>query len=171
MNRSKIFVVFQMLILLAGFGSPLVEGQKAGPNGGSPAVEVSLAVKQGSIVVGDKEVAVITVKNISSQDVSFPTDRDNYRVHVNGEKGEPPLTVRHRHQRGTYLPGDPGDLLGGGVIVDLAPGVSQSKEFNLAEYYSLDTPGKYRIYMEYRDESGKWLRTNTVQFEIQAAAQ
>ena len=171
MNCCKAFIAFQISILLAGLASSPLAGQKAGPDSSSLTVEVSLSVKKALIAVGEKEVATITVKNISSQDVPFPTDRDNYRVHIKGEKGEPPLTVRHRHQRGVYLPGDPGDLLGGGVIVAIEPGASQTREFDLSNYYDLGTPGQYTAYMEYQDESGKWLRTNTVHFDIQATAQ
>lgn len=171
MNRCKTFVVFQISILLVGFGSSPSSGQKTNPGSRSPKVAVSLSLKKGVIAVGEKEVAVITVKNVSSQDVSFPTSRYNFRVYVDGAKGEPPMTMMHRHQRGIYRPGDAGALADGGVTLAIAPGASQSKEFNLTKYYDLGMPGKYKIYMEYRDESGKWLRTNTVTFEIQAPTQ
>jgi hypothetical protein len=171
MRHCSAFVVFQILILLAGLVNPTLVGQSAGSGSGSPAIEVSLAVKKSLVIVGEKEVAVITVKNISSKDVSFPTYADNYRVHVKAEKGEPPLTQFHRHQRGVFLPGDNPMPMGGGVTLVILPGASDSKDFDLSNYYDLSTPGKYTIYMEYRDESEKWVRTNTVNFEIVAPPQ
>jgi hypothetical protein len=166
---SKIVVVFQMSILLLKIGIPQLVAQNAGQESRSPAIEVSLAMKKTVYVPGEKQVAVITVKNISSQDVPFPTSLYNYRVYVSGEKGEPPVTLLQRHKRGVFFPGDNGALADGGVTVAISPGTSQSKEFDLADYYNLSAPGKYTAYIEYREESGKWLRTNTVEFENQAA--
>lgn len=170
-NRCKTAIVFQISLLLIGFGSSPSSGQKISPGSRSPKVSVSLSLTNGVIAVGEKEAAVITVKNVSSQEVSFSTSRYNFRVHVNGGKGEPPMTMMHRHQRGIYHPGDTGALADGGVTLAIAPGASQSKEFDVTKYYDLGMPGKYAIYMEYRDESGEWLRTNTVTFKIQAPTQ
>jgi hypothetical protein len=92
---------------------------------------------------------------------------NDYRVHVEGEKGEPPKTPFHRMIRGEFQPGDR-DLAGSGLIDDIPPGKSLVHKFNLTFLYNLGVPGKYTVYIEVQDKlSGTWLRTNTVQFTIQ----
>lgn len=145
--------------------------QTAIPANQSSTIYTSLAITNDTVPIGKSPQVIFTVKNISASDVSFPTAQYNYRVHVEGKEGEPPLTKFHRHQRGIYLPGDTGAVREGGVTLDIAPGASQSRTFDLSRYYEFSVPGKYTAYVEYLDESGKWLRTNTVQFEIVQANQ
>jgi hypothetical protein len=127
-------------------------------------IAVSITMKQNPISLGQKPWVILTEKNISNNttygDSSFP-----FRLHVEGEKGQPPMTYYHRQVRGE--PGVPG-LAGGGIegLIGMAPGKSNVKEFDLTVYYDLKISGKYTVYLEVRDESGTWLRTNTVQFEI-----
>jgi hypothetical protein len=52
-----------------------------------------------------------------------------------------------------------------------APGESAIKNFDLTVYYDLSVPGKYSVYLDVRDASGTWLRTNTLQFEVQPSSQ
>jgi len=95
----------------------------------------------------------------------------DYRIHVEGEKGEPPKTSYHRSIRGEFQPGDK-NLVGGGVIDSVPPGGSEVRKYDLTKFYDLTVSDKFVAYIEVRDESsGTWLRTNTVQFTMQAPAQ
>jgi hypothetical protein len=171
MNSRYTFAASLMSIMMIAANSIFLASQTATPASQSNMIAISIAVKKDTFPVGENPMVVFIVRNISSRDVPFPTAQYNYRVHAEGEKGEPPLTMFHRHQRGTYLPGDSGAVRDGGVTLDIAPGTSQSRTFDLSKYYDFSVPGQYTVYIEYLDESGTWLRTNTVHFEIQARAQ
>jgi hypothetical protein len=60
--------------------------------------------------------------------------------------------------------------------IPIPPESSAQQTFELTRFYDLGVPGKYTVYMEVYDQSGpldgsgKWLRTNSVQFEIVSAA-
>ncbi len=71
----------------------------------------------------------------------------DYRVHLEGEKGEPPKTSFHRRLRGEFQPGER-DLAYGGVIDSISPGASEVSKFDLASFYDLKDPGKYAVYIE-----------------------
>lgn len=45
---------------------------------------------------------------------------------------------------------------------------SSTWEIDLRNFYKFDAPGKYSVYVEFPDVSGKLLRTNTLEFEIAA---
>jgi hypothetical protein len=53
----------------------------------------------------------------------------------------------------------------------LLPGWSTDRTFLLSAFYDLRIPGKYTVYVEVRDQSGTWLRSNRAAFEMQAPPQ
>ena len=81
--------------------------------------------------------------------------------------GEVEKTRYHHRLRGEFLPGE-SELRGGGVTFEIQPGESGTKDFDLTQYYKLQEAGKYRVYIECDDESGTWVRSNTVIFELKA---
>ena len=142
----------------------------------SASITFSIALGQDQVVVGQKPLLILTVKNMTREAVSLRTGADSYRVHVEGEKGESPLTEYHRHLHGDFHPGDGPNLSSGSsVAIEIEPGASQTIKFDLAAYYDLSTPGKYSVYLEILDaappthvRTWRWLRTNTAQFEMVA---
>ena len=140
--------------------------QPSGRTDQSATVTISIKVDKKSYFKGEIPIASLIVTNKSSADESFPTAQYNYRIHIDGTGGEPPLTQTHRHMRGIYMPGETNSLRDGGVTLDIPPGKSQSRSFDLGKYYDLSAPGKYKLYIEYLDGTGKWLRTKTLTFEI-----
>jgi len=161
---------FAITPLGAGRGTPL-EAQTKTPASQSASISVSLSFKRMSLrdpPPDPRPWAIVTVKNIGNRNVALGTDMRDYRVHVEGEKGEAPKTSFHRSIRGEFQPGDT-DLAGGGVVDDIPPGESDIHKFDLTKFYDLKVPGKYTVYVEVQDElTNIWVRTNTVQFTMQA---
>jgi hypothetical protein len=86
---------------------------------------------------------------------------------VEGANGEVEKTRYHHRLRGEFLP-DESDLALGGVTLEIQPGKSDTKDFDLTQYYKLQEAGGYRVYIECDDEAGTWVRSNTVSFELKA---
>jgi hypothetical protein len=153
----------------------LLNGQDSSPDAKSDLIAVSIAMKRDRVLVGQKPLVILTAKNISKHNL-FPTFYSDYRLHVNGEKGEPPLTYYHRQLR--REPGVPA-LAGGGPprfplniegekpYEGIPSGGSEVENLDLTFLYNL-IPGQYTVYLEVQDKAGAWLRTNTVRFEITA---
>jgi hypothetical protein len=81
------------------------------------------------------------------------------------------MTRVQRNITHKLLPGE-APLPGAGASWDIAPGESFSHQYQLSFFFDLSAPGKHTAYMEVVDPSSrKWLRTNTVQFEMEAPAQ
>ena len=141
-------------------------------------IAVSIKMKQESVSADQHPWVLLTSKNISKHHL-FPSFCHDSRVHLEGEKGEPPLTYRHRQLR--REPGVPALAAGGPPNFPLnipgekpyegiPPGGADVEILDLTVLYNL-TPGKYTVYLEVQDKAGVWLRTNTVHFEIQQPAQ
>jgi len=125
----------------------------------SPTIAVSLAMESDRIPVGQKPLAISTVRNIGSYNWVRSRDPANYRIHIEGESGEPPKTD-------VKITGSPVDLYD-----YLPPDMSRTMTWYLSAFYDLNAPGKYTVYFEIQEKPGVWLRTNTVQFEMLAKAQ
>ena len=81
------------------------------------------------------------------------------------------MTRVQRNIAQKLLPGE-APLPGAAPSWAIAPGESSSHQYQLSFFFDLSAPGKHTAYMEVVDPSSrKWLRTNTVQFEMEAPAQ
>ncbi|MGA3070285.1 MAG: hypothetical protein ABSD43_08725 [Terracidiphilus sp.] len=161
-----------VIALIVG-SSMILNCQNATEGAKSTSFSSSISMTQEIYETGQKPRVILTNKNISKKAIILYYDLE-WRMHVEGEKGEPPLTYRHRQLRGE--PGLPA-LEGGGPskIPIYPPGEKQYegtppggldvRQFDLTFLYDL-TPGQYTVYMEVQDTTGIWMRTNTVHFEI-----
>jgi hypothetical protein len=156
--------------------SIVLHAQAVSPPSQGPTIAVSLALEQGNVPVGQMPRAVLTIKNIGQEEKCFRTASSLYRVHVEGKKGGPPETEFQRHLRGEFRPGEaPEPVEGPANCVIIPAGGSVFLTYDLAMFYDLSVPGIYGVYIDILDESkdkigsGVWLRTNTAQFEMQAA--
>lgn len=165
-------------IVAVAFLFTSVDAQTAPPSSQGLSITVTLALEKDHVPLGQKPRAVLTIKNISQQGVCFSTASRLYRVHIQGQDGEPPETVWQRHRHGEFRLGDGPELMDGPVVCQyIAPGASDVHIYDLTMFYNLSVPAKYAVYMEIRDEPkgpagpSVWLRTNTAQFEIQQPPQ
>jgi hypothetical protein len=98
--------------------------------------------------------------------------------------GEAPTTLYQRQVTHTLWPGER-ELTGGyeppigpRVSLDGEPTFSSDRTYDLSLFYDLSKPGKYTVYIEVLDVSapetqrgaGLWVRSQTEQFEVEAAA-
>lgn len=94
-----------------------------------------------------------------------------YRIHVDGDKGEAPMTYVQRKLTGKLNPGEapfPGvkEILSPIMPYDM-PHPQDVRKFLLSHLYDLSAPGKYTVYAEVQDPiSQGWLRTNSVTFQV-----
>jgi hypothetical protein len=122
-------------------------------------------MKQPEIPARQAPWLIISVKILADN----PRYGDEFLPHVEGEKGEMPRTMYHRQRR--HEPGLPELAAGspmGWVPREVKAGETDIRRLDLTKYYDLSSPGKYSVYVEYPDESGKWQHTNTVQFTMLA---
>jgi hypothetical protein len=163
--RTLALTVAAILVIAANCTS--LDAQATSTGSQSALISASIALENAGDPVGQKPLVVLTIKNVGSREICLSTASSVYRVHVEREDGEAPKTEYHRHLHGEYRPGDRPTLIDGPVICrPVAPGSSYSQRFDPATFYDLSVSGKYTVYLEVRDDSGAWLRTNTAQFEI-----
>ena len=155
---------------------PIPLGAQSAPAANQPdSVWIHISLQKSSYAIGEKPIAVLAIKDVSSEPIWFSNNRYLERIHVTRKDGEPPKTELYRHILGDFRPGDGPGLLSGPVVGrSIAPGSLDSQKCDLAAFYDLSTPGDYSVYIEIydpqgpQDGSGHWLRTNTVNFKIQA---
>jgi hypothetical protein len=175
-------LTFRTLVMFAAATIATVEGPiplsaQSAPMANQPdSVSIHVSLQKGSYAIGEKPIGVLTF--ISSNGIWFSNDLHLERIHVTSKDGEPPKTELHRHLLGDFRPGDGPDLLSGPVAGRfIGPGSLDSQKYDLTYFYELNKPGDYSVYLEIydpagpKDGSGHWLRTNTVNFEIQAPVQ
>jgi hypothetical protein len=168
--RSLVMFVAATVATLEG---PIPSGAQSAHAKQPDSISIHISLQKSSYVIGEKPIAVMTVKNISSNEIWFSTASHLYRVHVTNKDGEPPKTELHRHKLGDFRPGDGPGLSSGPVVGrSIAPGSVDSQKFDLSAFYDLSKPGDYSVYLEIydpagpEDGSGHWLRTNTTKFEM-----
>jgi len=147
----------------------------------SPTLELSIAVPNPEIPLGQKPWVHLTVTNLGHQEIAYPFDR----VYVQGPNGEPPTTLIERQMTNRLKRGDtmPGDI--GGYRPSIAPkewpGNSFTAKYDLSYFYDFKDPGKYTVYIEVFDrlsenpratsDTENWLRSPVATFELTAPIQ
>ena len=178
MRAFQTFALRSATVAVIAASCALLNGQDSSPTVKSDLIAVNIKMKQESVPADQHPWVLLTSKNISKHNL-FPGFCHDSRVHLEGEKGEPPLTYRHRQLR--REPGVPALAAGGPPNFPLnipgekpyegiPPGGVDVEIFDLTVLYNL-APGKYTVYLDVQDQAGVWLRTNTVHFEIQQPAQ
>jgi hypothetical protein len=163
-------IVFSILAGNGGSGDAALVAQTKAPSGQAPAISITLSLQKQEFAVGERPLAVFTAKNISDRTVlSLRGDQLDFRVKVEGEKGEAPKTPYHHRIRGEVYPPETALPVGSAVLIPIPPGGTEIKEVDLAVFYELTDPGEYTAYIEVGDRVSKTrLRTNTVRFTMKA---
>ena len=170
MTGIKSFIVPFATTAVVATNYILLNAQVASPPSRSASITVSVVMQNSRLSVGQEAKTILTMMNIGNHVVIETGDPSNYRLHIEGEAGEPPKTLWHRR-----LLGEPGlaplEVTVPAFPRDILPGRSVDRTFLLSAFYVLSTPGKYKAYLDVRDESDVWLRTNITTFEILAPSQ
>ena len=178
MRAFQTFALCSATIAVITASCALLNGQDSSPGAKSDLIAVSIAMKQDRVTPGQEALVILTAKNISKQNL-FPRLAYSWVLHVEGEKGEPPLTYYHRQRRrepglppldGGGPPPHPINVPGEEPYEGVPPGSVDVLYLDLKVYYDL-IPGQYSVYLEVQDKAGVSLRTNTVHFEILPPAQ
>jgi hypothetical protein len=160
-------IAFTLSLIVSGI---VAHGQATQAASNKDVLVVSLKMQTEQIQIGQMPWAILTTYNLSDQPVTI---RDSmYRVYVYGKDGEAPTTLVQRNLTGRLRPGDVALLHGPDVgpwrlWPTGGPGDSDVRKYELAYLYDLSAPGKYTAYAEVMEpSSGRWIRTNTVNFEM-----
>src|ERR1700712_4108558 len=178
MLTFRTLVVF-VAATVATVGAANPSGAQSASTASQPdSVSIHVSLQKSSYAVGEKPIAVLAIENTGSQAIWFSNDRHLERIHVTSKDGEAPKTELHRHILGDFRPGDGPGLMSGPVAGrSIAPDSVDAQKYDLTYFYDLSKPGNYSVDLEIydpagpKDGSGHWLRTNTVNFKIQAPVQ
>jgi hypothetical protein len=170
---------FLTLAIMVASGYPtLLRAQSAAAASRKDSISLHISLTKNNYAVGDKPTVVMTVKNIRTNQICLSTASPLYRIYVTSKDGEARKTELHRHMLGDFRAGDSPTPAGGSVVCrSIEPGSVDSLTYDLTAYYDLGTPGDYSVYLEIyapddpANRSGHWLRTNIVNFKVQAQAQ
>ena len=180
MRTFQTFSLRMATVAVIAASCAFISGQDTSAGTKSAVFSVSIAMKHDSVPAGQAPLVMLTQTNISKHAILLENGLPA-RVHILGEKGEPPKTYYYRQL--LHEPGLPGlvDGPGGFTHLDIPgekpyhdegipPGGSVVSIHDLKMMYDL-VPGKYTVFLEVQDLSGVWLRTNTVHFEILSPTQ
>jgi hypothetical protein len=161
-------LAFIAMIVTSGIS---IGTQTAAPAPKQNSIAVGLKMKEQEVPIGQSPWAILSVKNLTDEEIEIHNYM--YRVHVEGEKGEPPTTLVQRQMTGRLKRGDPaGADWTEHVLWSIAPDRSDDLKFQLDYLYDLSAPGEYTVYAEVMDPyRQKWLRTNTAHFKVKAPIQ
>jgi hypothetical protein len=165
------FVLRLAAIAVMVASSIAVNAQISPPTDRSASMVLNFRLEKDRVPVGQSLWAILIVDNMTDHYLTIGDGM--YRVHVDGKDGEAPTTLWQRCWIGELRPGDaclPTTVSQGPWRI--FPGTSDFRKMELGYLYDLSAPGLYIVYAEVRDASSqKWLRTKTIQFEIQAPTQ
>src|SRR5690348_14145168 len=123
-----------------------------------PGIAVSIVMEEDKVPVGQMPMADLTVENLTDHEIVIHNSM--YQAYVEGDKGEAPTTLEQRRLTHRLRPGE-ADLRGDEMVIwTLRSGESGVRRFQLGYLYHLNSPGKYKVYIEVVDPTTrKRLRT------------
>ncbi len=169
-NRLRIFFVVTII-----FSSIAACGQATEAGANKDVLAVSLKMQSVQVRIGEMPFAILTIYNTSDQPVMIRSSM--YRVYVYGKDGEAPTTLIQRQITERLRPGDAPlstTLNADPTTLWPADGAGDScvRKFQLTYLYDLSAPGTYNAHAEVMDPSShRWVRTETVTFEMTPPAQ
>jgi len=136
---------------------------------GTPSVHATINMKQSAISLQQAPTIQIDVQNDRYTDYAG----DDFFPHVERNSAEAEKTMYYRerlHEPGTrqygIFEGPKPDFPNTRGEIVIRAHESSTWEIDLRNFYKFDTSGKYSVYVEFPDDSGKPLRSNSIEFEI-----
>ncbi len=136
---------------------------------GPPSVSATIKMRQPPLSVAEASTIQIEVKNDRWTDY----EGDDLFPHVERDSEEIAKTTYYRerlHEPGTrqygFMEGPRPDFPSMRGENGVRAHQSSAWEIDLLNFYKFDAPGKYSIYVEFPDDSGRLMRSNTIKFEI-----
>jgi hypothetical protein len=145
-------------------------GQTVAPVSQADSITVSMTLDKDHFPIGQSPLVSLRLNNQTDRDLHLHGNR--LQLHIEGENGEPPTTLRQRMDTGKLLPGE-ARMREDEYSPEIIPaGGSETLTIYVKYLYDLSALGKYTVYVDVKDPlSGKWIRTKTLQFEIVAPTQ
>jgi hypothetical protein len=168
MNKSQQFVLRLATVVVIASSGICLGGQTVAPASQTDSITVSMTLDKDHFPAGQSPNVRVTMNNQTDHNIPFHFDM--LLLHIEGLSGEPPTTLNQRMATGKLLPGEAPLRADEYYSEDFIPArESITRTIRTRFFYDLSAPGKYTVYVDVRDPvSGKWLRTNTAQFEIVA---
>ena len=145
------------------------QAEKWEARAGVPRVHATISKPQPVILPGHAPVIHVEFQT----DGHETYDGDDFFPHVRQDSVEPPRTTYYRER--LHEPGTPQYELFQGPQPPF-PGMERKSfsidaksaewDIDLRNFYSFEKPGKYSVYLEFPDFSGKLLRSNSIDFAI-----
>jgi hypothetical protein len=114
MTTVRILALFVSTMAMLAISPVPSRAQSAPAASQTDSVSIHVSLQKSSYTVGGKPIAVLAIKNISSERIWFSNNRHLERIHIMRKDGEPPKTELHRHILGDFRPGD-------GPVLDSGP--------------------------------------------------
>jgi hypothetical protein len=167
LQRLSLCLVTVIVIAINGI---TVGAQTVQPTSKSDSITVSITIDKDHLPVGQSPWILLTMNNKTDHELVLHFE--TFRLHIEGGKGEAPTKLRQRMSTGKLLPGESTLRGDENVPMLISAGMSRTQKFNVKYFYDLSVPGTYTVYMDVKDPlSQEWLRTNTLNFEVQEASQ
>lgn len=171
MNKSQQFVLRLATVVVIASSGICLGGQTVAPSSQIDSITVSMTLDKDHFPVGQSPNVRVTMSNQTDHNIPFHFNM--LRLHIEGESGEPRTEIRQRMATGKLLPGEAPlreDEYNSQDVIPVRESITRTIRTKF--FYDLSAPGKYTAYVDVRDPiSGKWLRTNTAQFEVVAPTQ
>jgi hypothetical protein len=138
----------------------------------SDSISIHIALQKKIYAVGENPIAILSIKNLTTKEIFLSNASYLYRIHMMSNNVEPLKTELHRHLLGDFRSGDGPGVRADSVGRSITVGSVDEQKYDLSKYYVLTKPGNYSVYFEMydpagpKDQSGHWLRTNSITFRL-----
>jgi hypothetical protein len=168
MIKFRALALSAAVILGVAAQSICVAAQPASPASQTDSISLSTVLDKDHFPSGQSPRVIVTMNSLlPERDLYFHGNW--YQVHIEGEYGEPPTTLRQRMTTGKLLPGEAPLREDENAETVIRLGGSITHTFLVEYFYDLSAPGKYSAYVDIRDPvSGEWHPTKTLHFVIEA---
>jgi hypothetical protein len=165
MKKIQYFLLCIIAIVVITFGSKCLVAQTAELARKTDSLTLSIALDKNQFMVGQSPSVIVKMYN-HTESVLY-LHGNWFQVHIEGENGEPPTTLRQRDSTGKLLPGESPMRMDETAVMPIFVDEPRTQTFIVKYFYDLSASGKYSVYVEIKDPlTNKWLRTDTVYFEV-----